>query len=67
MITCPYNEKPLTPHFYIVKVGFTGVYIFLKLPKNINCGSSLEPPHWGSSNVYPQSVLSAKNKKNKKK
>ena len=21
---------PLTPHFYIVKVGFTGVYIFSK-------------------------------------
>ena len=22
------NEHPLTPHFYIVKVGFTGVFIF---------------------------------------
>ena len=22
------NEDPLTPHFYIVKLGFTGVYIF---------------------------------------
>ena len=28
MITCPRNEHPLTPHFYIVKMGFTGVYIF---------------------------------------
>ena len=28
MITCPCNEYPLTPHFYIVKLGFTGVYIF---------------------------------------
>ena len=27
MITCPYDLDPLTPHFYIVKVGFTGVYI----------------------------------------
>ena len=27
MVTCPCNEYPLTPHFYIVKVGFTGVYI----------------------------------------
>ena len=27
MITCPCNENPLTPHFYIVKLGFTGVYI----------------------------------------
>ena len=31
-ITCPCNEDPLTPHFYIVKLGFTGVYfIFLFL------------------------------------
>ena len=27
--TSPCNEDPLTPHFYIVKLGFTGVYIFL--------------------------------------
>ena len=27
MKTCPCNEHPLTPHFYIVKLGFTGVYI----------------------------------------
>ena len=43
--TCPCNEHPLTPHFYIVKLGFTGVYIiFLFLLKNIYCGYSLEPP-----------------------
>ena len=29
MITCPCNVYSLTPHFYIVKLGFTGVYIFL--------------------------------------
>ena len=28
MKTCPCNEHPLTPHFYIGKLGFTGVYIF---------------------------------------
>ena len=30
MKTCPCNEHLLTPHFYIhvVKMGFTGVYIF---------------------------------------
>ena len=29
-----YNFHPLKPHFYIVKLGFTGVYIiFLILPK----------------------------------
>ena len=25
--TCLYNFDPLQPHFYIVKLGFTGVYI----------------------------------------
>ena len=25
--TCLYNFNPLKPHFYIVKLGFTGVYI----------------------------------------
>ena len=28
MQTSPCNEHPLTPHFYIVKLGCTGVYIF---------------------------------------
>ena len=28
MQTSPCNEYPLTPHFYQVKLGFTGVYIF---------------------------------------
>ena len=28
MKTCPYNEDPLTPHFYKVKLGFTRVFIF---------------------------------------
>ena len=28
MQTCPCNEHPLTPHFYIVKLGCTEVYIF---------------------------------------
>ena len=43
--TRPCNVHPLTPHFYIVKLGFTGVYIFfLFLLQNIDCGYSLEPP-----------------------
>ena len=29
MLTCPCNVDSLTPHFYIVKVGFEGIYIFL--------------------------------------
>ena len=44
--TSPCNEDPRIPHFYIVKLGFTGVYIiFLFLLYNIDCGYSLEPPH----------------------
>ena len=52
-----YNFDPLKPHFYIVKLGFTGVYIiFIISAQNIDCGYSLEPPRWGGSNEYPQSI-----------
>ena len=55
MQTCPCNEDPLTPHFYIVKLGFTGVYIIFFIfalkdrlwvifAQNIDCGYTLEPP-----------------------
>ena len=55
-ITCPCNEHPLTPHFCIVKMGFTGVYIFSFFAvkhrlwvhvrtTSVDCGYSLEPPH----------------------
>ena len=63
--TCPCNEYPLKPHFYIVKLGFAGVYLFfLFLLQNIDCGYSLEPPRRGGSNEYPQSMFCSKNKKN---
>ena len=53
-----YNFDPLQPHFYIVKLGFTGVYIiFLISAQNIDCGYSLEPPRRGGSNEYPQSMF----------
>ena len=56
--TCLYNFDPLKPHFYIVKLGFTGVYIiFLISAQNIDCGYSLEPPRRGGSNEYPQSIF----------
>ena len=56
--TCLYYFNPLKPHFYIVKLGFTGVYIiFLISAKNIDCGYSLEPPRRGGSNEYPQSMF----------
>ena len=53
-----YNFDPLKPHFYIVKLGFTGVYIiFLISAQNIDCGYSFEPPRRGGSNEYPQSMF----------
>ena len=41
-----YDFYLLKPHFYIVKLGFTGIYIIFLLfvLKNIDCGYSLEPP-----------------------
>ena len=48
--TCPCNVYPLKPHFYIVKLGFVGVYLFfLFLLQNID--------RRGGSNVYPQSMF----------
>ena len=58
MKTCLYNFDSLKPHFYIVKLGFTGVYIiFLISAQNIDCRYSLEPPRRGGSNEYPQSMF----------
>ena len=66
--TCPRHVYPLEHLFYIVKVGFTGVYLFfLFLLQNIDCGYSLEPPRRGGSNVYPQSMFRAKIRKISKK
>ena len=53
-----YNFDPLKPHFYIVKLGFTGVYIifFISVQKR-RLWNSLEPPRRGGSNEYPQSMF----------
>ena len=62
--TCLCNFDPLKPHFYIVKLGFTGVYIiFLISAQNLDCGYSLELPRRGGSNEYPQSRFWAKIRK----
>ena len=37
-----------------------GIHLFLILLLNIDFGYMLEPPHLGSSNVYPQSMFRAK-------
>ena len=62
--TCLYNFDPIKPHFYIVKLGFTGVYIiFLISAENLDYGYSLEPPRRGGSNEYPQSIFEQKHEK----
>ena len=56
---------PLKPHFYTVKLGFTGVYIIVLISaKNIACGYLLEPPRRGGSNEYPQAMFWAEIWKN---
>ena len=51
--TCLCNIDPIKPRFYIVKLGFTWFTLFFSfLPKNIDCGYSLEPPRRGGSNKY---------------
>ena len=44
-----YNFDPLKPHFYIVKLGFTGVYIISLFLLKTDCGYWLEPPRRGGS------------------
>ena len=38
--------------------------IFHISAENIDCGYSLEPPRWGGSNEYPQSMFLSRNYKN---
>ena len=38
--------------------------IFHISAQNIDCWYSLEPPQWGGSNEYPQSMILSRNKKN---
>ena len=46
--TCLYNFSPLKPHFYIVKLGFTGYTLFFLISAQ---------KHRGGSNEYPQSMF----------
>ena len=60
MKTRLYKFDPLKPHFYMVNLGFTRVYmyiIFLILLKNEDCGYSLETARRGGSNGNPQSMF----------
>ena len=63
-ISVTQSKIKLKPHFYILKLEFTGVYIiFLISAQNIDCGYSLEPPRWGGSNEYLQSMFWAEIRK----
>ena len=56
--TCLYKYDHRKPHFYIVKLGFIGVYIIFHISaRNIDCRYSLEPPRRGGSNEYPHSMF----------
>ena len=60
MLTCSCNVDPLTPRFYIVNLGFTGVYIVFLIipPANCVCGW-LYPPQTvfvGGYTVFTLSV-----------
>ena len=57
---------PYTAIFHGCKnVNFQMIFLntFLIFAQNIDCGYTLEPPQWGGSNEYPQSMFWSKNKK----
>ena len=56
MKTGLYNVDPLKPHFYIVKLGFTGVYIIFLISAQKHSVYPLEPSRRGGSNEYPKSM-----------
>ena len=60
--TCPCDIQ----RFYTNKNFISKILIFfLFLLKTLDCGYTLEPPHRGGSNEYPQSMFWSKNKKNR--
>ena len=52
MKTCLYNFDPLKRHFYIIKLGLIGVYIFFISAQNIDYGYSLESPNYTVPTIY---------------
>ena len=52
------KTRPLNPLLYSKTGLYRRIqYFFLILLKNLDCGYSLEPPRWGGSNEYPQSLF----------
>ena len=55
-----YNFDPLKPHFYILNLGFTGIYIIFLISAQKHILWVLVrtvPPRQGGSNEYPQSMF----------
>ena len=62
--TCLYNYDPLKPHFYIVKLGFTGVYIIFPISsQNHRLWVFVSTASARRSNEYPQSIFEQKYEK----
>ena len=58
------NEMTLNELVKLTMLWTTGPWYFSYFSsKNICCGYSLEVPHWGTSNEYPQNTFSCRNKK----
>ena len=57
--TCPCTCNILQYFTAVKMIIFRWFFFifFLFLLKNIDCGYTLEPPHWGGSNEYPQSMF----------
>ena len=53
-------------NFIIKNWKFSDKYsdVFQISAQNKDCGCLLEPPRWGGSNDYPQSMFLGRNKKN---
>ena len=52
-------------HLQKLKIFRWKTLIFFHISaQNMDCGYSLEPPRWGGSNEYPQSMSLSRNKKN---
>ena len=47
-----------------VKLYFVDEKVDFVFAQNIDCGCTLEPPYWGVSNEYLQSMFNSKNKSN---
>ena len=54
------RRPPYTQPIYRKSGDCRCIHCFLILLENIDCGYSLEPPHWGGSNAYPNSMFWAK-------